>query len=431
MQPTWLAGGMARSFDVVLFGPTGVTGREVARYLGARAPELGLTWAVAGRDRSRIRAVLRTVDATPDGVLSADVDDERSISAMVARARVVANLVGPYARFGEPVHRACAAKGVHELDLTGEIDWVAQMITRHDAAARASGAAIVPCAGFESLPFDLGARLAATTAFARHGAPIVDVDAALAITATARIRSAADAVSGGTFASIVEMVRRGDRAGMTDPRALDPEPHGRTRYELRPRRHTGTGAWLAPMFPSPFINPPVVHRGAALLRADGDPVYASTFRYREGAVSASMLPGPALPGADVAVAAMMAGGQGALGAAGNLPAAVRAGVADAMARMGPRPGDGPRVEDLDAWAYRIDVRATTAEGGTADVVVEATGHPGYKSTATLVGEAALALAGAEAPPSGYGTPATALGIDDLDRYVFARAAFSVVATASP
>ena len=160
-------------------------------------------------------------------------------------------------------------------------------------------------------------------------------------------------------------------------------------------------------------------------------MYVSTFRYREGSVSASMLPGPALPGADVAVAAMMAGGQGALGAAGNMPAAVRAGVADAMARMGPRQGDGPRVEDLDAWAYRIDVRATTAEGGTADVVIEATGHPGYKSTATLVGEAALALAGAEAPPAGYGTPATALGIDDLDRYVFARAAFSVVATASP
>ena len=66
-----------------------------------RAPELGLTWPLP-RDPSRIRAVLRTVDATPDGVLSADVDDERSISAMVARARVVANLVGPYAATASP-----------------------------------------------------------------------------------------------------------------------------------------------------------------------------------------------------------------------------------------------------------------------------------------------------------------------------------------
>jgi hypothetical protein len=37
------------------------------------------------------------------------------------------------------------------------------------------------------LPFDVGARLAAVTAHERHGSPVVDVDAAVAITSTARI----------------------------------------------------------------------------------------------------------------------------------------------------------------------------------------------------------------------------------------------------
>ena len=84
---------MSTIFDVILLGPTGVTGREVARYLARRAPQLGLTWAVAGRDRDRIDAVLGRVGATPDGIVLADVADAASIEALVERGRVVANLV--------------------------------------------------------------------------------------------------------------------------------------------------------------------------------------------------------------------------------------------------------------------------------------------------------------------------------------------------
>ena len=210
---------MAAPFDVILLGPTGVTGREVARYLARRAPQLGLTWAVAGRDRSRIDAVLARVGATPDGVVLADVADVASIDTMVDRGRVVANLVGPYARYGEPVHRACARAGVHQLDLTGEIDWVGQMIERYATTSTASGAAIVPCAGFESLPFDLAALLAASTAHRRSGSSVTEVDAAVSFTAP--MTGIADAVSGGTFASLVEIVR-GGRGRLPDPHALDP-----------------------------------------------------------------------------------------------------------------------------------------------------------------------------------------------------------------
>ena len=416
---------MAAPFDVILLGPTGVTGREVARYLAHRAPQLGLTWAVAGRDRDRIDAVLRRVDATPDGVVLADVADTTSIDALVEQGRVVANLVGPYARYGESVHRACARAGVHQLDLTGEIDWVRQMIDRHEPTAMASGAAIVPCAGFESLPFDLAALLAASTAYRRSGSPVKEVDVAVAFSAPDGMSGITDAVSGGTFASLVEILRNG-RGRLPDPHALDPETSRRAGgYDLRPRRHTGTGAWLAPLFPSPLINPPVLYRSAALLRADGDAVFAPDYRYREGTVTASML-GPAdVPGvAPVASAAMMFG-QAAVTGAQLLPKVIRSGLADALSRLGPPPGTGPRAETLDEWSYRIDVHAVTASGDTADVTVEALGHPGYKSTATLVGEAALALASIEAPRAGYATPATVFGVDDLDRFAHAAARFAV------
>ena len=318
VQP-WLACGVAPTYDVILFGPTGVTGREVARYLTSRAPALGLRWAAAGRDRARIDDALGAVGATPDEILLADTTDEPSIDAMVGRARVVANLVGPYPRYGEPVHRACARAGVHQLDLTGEIDWVREMIDRYDAVAAASGAAIVPSAGFESLPFDLAAWLAATVAFERHGDSVVDVDAAVAMTTTARMSGIADAVSGGTFASMVEMIRRAS-GRPADPHAIDPAgPTTPSRFDLGARRHAGTGAWLAPLFPTPFLNPPVVHRSAALLRADGDPVFAPTFRYREGTVTASMVPGPDLPGVAPTVSALLAAGQQLLAGAGRPP----------------------------------------------------------------------------------------------------------------
>ena len=179
------------------------------------------------------------------------------------------------------------------------------------------------------------------------------------------------------------------------------------------------------MFPSPFLNPAVVHRSAALLRDSDDPLFSPDFRYREGTVTAATVPKPAASAAAVALSVMSTG----MGAAGRLPAAVRAPVADFLLKVGPKAGTGPKPEDLDAWTYRLDVRATDARGATQDVVVEADGHPGYKSTATMVGEAALALADTmSGVPDGAGflTPATALGLASIDRLEEAGVRFLVV-----
>lgn len=413
------------SLDVVLFGPTGVTGREVARHLARRAPQLGLTWGVAGRNRARIDEVLRLLPGQPDEILHADVEDQGSIDAMVESATVVANLVGPYARYGEPVYAACARTGTHELDLTGETDWVRSMIDRYDDAATESGARIVPTAGFEALPFDLASLLAAHTLHERTGEQVVEVDIAVAMRSTATMSGMSDAVSGGTYTSGVEAIRRGPGEGFSDPYVLDPPTSTASgRYDLRPRKHPATRQWLAPMFPSPFLNPAVIHRSAALLRDSDDEVFSPSFHYREGTVTEAMTPKPMAAGAAVSLSVMSAG----MGAMGRLPDRVRRPLADWLTRIGPKPGDGPPPEKLDEWHYRLDVRATDARGGTQDVVVEADGHPGYKSTATMVGEAALALSDPKSGvPDGAGflTPATALGLAVIDRLAEAGVRFEV------
>lgn len=91
-------------FDVVLFGATGVAGREAARHLGRRAPELGLRWAAAGRDRGRVAETLRSIGVQADGLIDADTSRPDTIGAMADAAPVLVNLVGPYSRHGEVVY---------------------------------------------------------------------------------------------------------------------------------------------------------------------------------------------------------------------------------------------------------------------------------------------------------------------------------------
>lgn len=414
----------------MVFGATGVTGREVARYVGRRAPELGLRWAAAGRSRARLEESLTGVGVTPDELLLVDVDDEPSVRRMAEAAAVVVNLVGPYASYGERVYAACAETGTAQLDLTGEVDWVRTMITRFGAVAARTGARIVPSAGFEALPFDLGARLAASAAHERSGSPVRSVDVALALTSEAPLRAVSDAVSGGTFRSGVDGFERGTGTAGSDPYALDPaDSTASGGYSFLPRRHAATGDWLAPVLPSPVLNPPIVHRGAALSRSAGEAIFAPDFRYTEGSVAASLVP---IPGASVlapGVAASLSVAQTGLTLGNFVPGPVRRVMADAARRLGPQPGDGPAPDTLDAWRYRLDVRAECVDGTTADVAVTAVGHPGYKSTATMVGEAGLVLADPSAPVPdvvGFQTPATALGLDVLGRFEAAGLRFRVV-----
>ena len=121
--------GTARDFDLIVFGATGVTGREVARYL----TEVGANWAAAGRDPAKLERTLAAVDAEPAACMAADVGDPGSLAEMASRGAVVLNLVGPYTSRGRPVIAACVEAGTHYADLTGEIPFVRETIAEFDA----------------------------------------------------------------------------------------------------------------------------------------------------------------------------------------------------------------------------------------------------------------------------------------------------------
>ena len=75
----------SRTFDIVLLGATGFTGRLTAQYLAATAGKV--PWALAGRNREKLEAVkagLRCEGAEPPQLLEADVSDRASILALAA-----------------------------------------------------------------------------------------------------------------------------------------------------------------------------------------------------------------------------------------------------------------------------------------------------------------------------------------------------------
>src|ERR1700694_233535 len=161
------------TFDIVVYGATGFTGRLVAEYLAAHYGSHGnLRWAMAGRSKDKLASVRDAIDAPADTpLIVADASDGASLKAMIDQTKSVITTVGPYQLYGSDLLAACAASGTDYFDLCGEPVWMRQMIDAHEATARSSGARIVFSCGFDSLSFELGLFYAQAEGKKIFGAP--------------------------------------------------------------------------------------------------------------------------------------------------------------------------------------------------------------------------------------------------------------------
>lgn len=392
---------MKKKYDIVLYGATGFTGRQAAAYLGGNAPE-GVTWAVAGRDRRRLQDVADSVDrhgSRPD-VLAADAGDCRAIGALAGEARVVASTAGPFSLSGENLVAACAKQGTDYVDITGETAFVRRMIDAYGSAARASGAKIIPCCGFDAVPSDIGTYLAV-----RHVRKITG-GGTRAIRGYFSIRGG---LNGGTFSTMLNMFESGAWEEMKNPNLLTDGPEGapgrpgmgyRARYDRRVR------SWTAP-FLMGVINTPVVNRSAALL-SDCDQSYGRDFRYSEyHRIGGRWNPLPALA-ISSALRTVDKLGEYAL-------------VRRIMKRIGPGIGEGPSEHSMNRGYFRFDVVAEPERGPSVTVRLAGEGDPGNRATVKFLCESALCLAlDREKLPGGrarggFLTPAAGLGTILADR----------------
>ncbi len=417
-----------RDLDVVVFGATGVTGRQVAAYLAQRAAATGARWAAAGRSAAKLQRVLAEVGAGDAETIAADVGDPESLLAMAARTRVVLNLVGPYTLYGRPVIEACVAGGAHYADLTGEIPFVRGIIDDFHATAAEAQVKLVQVCGFECLPPDLAVLLAAETARERFGEGLTEVELHASVRPPPGLPRLSDTISGGTLQSLAAVIGGENPLAAIDPAALitDPVAAAEVRrvspISVLPRPGAA-GAVIAPMVPAAFINPAVIQRTSALLGGE-DGARSQPFRYREGMLLAGST--PTLP-LRYAAAGALAGMQAGFVALARARPARRQRIASRLAGLLPDSGFGPAADRLENWAWRMSVAARTAGGHDVAVELAAEGHPGYLATARMLGEAGLLLASPELTPRRYGclTPAAALGSGCIERMQHARLRFSV------
>lgn len=393
-----------REFDIVLYGATGFVGKLTAEYL-ARAGA-GARIALAGRSADRLERVRDSLGSGAQSwsVLTADASSPSTLNEMAARTHVVVTTVGPYAWYGMPLVAACAAAGTHYADLTGEANFIREAIDLYHKQAADTGARIVHCCGFDSVPSDM-------TVYALYRAARDDGTGELGDTHFV-IRSLLGGLSGGTVASLVGVLRAasGDpelRRRLTDPytlstdRSAEPElgrqpdlPWRRGRY-IAPELE---GVWTAGFLMAP-INTRIVRRSNGLL----DWSYGRRFRYSEHMSVGSS------PLAPVA-AALMAGVGNASFELGSrysrlLPLSL-------VERILPKSGTGPSSRVRERGYYRLETYTTTTTGARYVARMEQRGDPGYQATSVLLGECGLALAlDRDKLPDLHGvlTPAAAMG----------------------
>jgi short subunit dehydrogenase-like uncharacterized protein len=412
-----------RKFELVLFGATGFTGKQTLLHLVKHVPH-GFKWAIAGRNSEKLEALLPLcVDAASmPSITLCDANDAKSVNKLVASTAVIIQLAGPYGKTGEAFVASAAQHGTHYLDLSGEIAWVAEMISRHHETAKASKAKIIPVCGFEALPFDVAALLIAEKLKAETGERAKSIAVINRFTGPPAFRPR-DILSGGTMASIKAMLEEGTSASLSDPAVLVDDLKLATQiredhaYDFRARFSEDAGAWLAPTIPAPFVNPPVVYRTMSLFASSKSSPFAADCGYVEAMSTKSFVP---FALGQRIVAEMLSRSFSAMAQSvarnGRIDQIGRAAVKTLFDWIGPISGQGPSEKHLTESGYTLHMRATNALGASVAARATASGHPGYRSTAMLVAEAGLLLAGAGADGcsalprrSGVLTPASAFG----------------------
>ncbi len=114
----------------------------------------------------------------------------------------VVSCAGPFLEAGRPVVEAVLALGLPYCDSTGEREFM-RWVFEQDAEARRSGALLVPAFGFDYVPGDLGAALAA-----RGLGPLRRVDVIYASRSLATSRGTRRTVAAGQASGIVGMEAR-------------------------------------------------------------------------------------------------------------------------------------------------------------------------------------------------------------------------------
>ena len=391
---------MDRKYEIIVYGATGFTGQICCKYL--RDNYKDLVWAMAGRNEEKLAQVKSDFNLECD-VVVADGGDLESLRSLASQTKVVLSTAGPFARYGSLLVQACVENGTHYTDITGENHWVKGLIDKHHGEAASKGTRIIPSCGYDSIPSDIGTYFT----ISQFDKPVSRVDV---------YQEALGGASGGTTETMFTM--DGLNKEMRDPFVLNPEEtvsaeqREKSKDGFSIKKVEGIDGWTG-MGLMAVANTRVVRRSAALMEQNQKP-YGNNFTFGEhGLFSTKRMARLASYGLLMAFLVI------------STP------IKHLVRPFLPKPGEGPSQEQQDNGWFRSTFVAESEDGERKICTMYGSGDPGYKSTAKLVCESALALARSDDLPGGneYGgvlTSAVGLGEVLIDRLKNAEIEFKVL-----
>lgn len=392
----------SNQYDIVIFGATSFVGKLICEYMIEQFSNDEFSWVLAGRSESKLNALKTSLgDKAKDlPIIVADANDLDALKSMCEQTKVVMSTVGPYDLYGETLIQACVTTGTDYCDLTGEPHWIKKMLESYEEAAKESGARIVHCTGFDSIPSDLGVYYTQREAMKKFGSNCSKIKM--------RIKNMRGGASGGTIATALNIAKELKekpevRRDMVNPYSLCSKDHGfKTRQKsIKIEFDKKLNTWVAPFFMS-SINTRIVHRSNML----SDKSYGQNFEYSEGVMTGKGFKGKnRARGIYWGLASFFAG-------AGFRP--IRAFLGRFVL---PKPGEGPSVKAQNSGFYDFRFIGTTEDGQEIKTKVYGDMDPGYGSTSKIISQAAVCLAEqvSDDVKGGFWTPATILGDQIIDR----------------
>jgi short subunit dehydrogenase-like uncharacterized protein len=130
----------------LIYGANGYTGQLIARMAVSR----GHRPVLAGRDGASVNALAGEL-GLESRVFT--LDNPSYIDSGLEGMTLVMHSAGPFVHTARPIAEACLRRGVHYLDVTGEIA-VFEMLARMHQVAESAGVMLMPGVGFDVVPSD-------------------------------------------------------------------------------------------------------------------------------------------------------------------------------------------------------------------------------------------------------------------------------------